>query len=226
MSSLHYDKPLKFADHCPFLGSNILSTGSDINIRIRKEWTIIDKMSTIWKCDFSGKIKRVLSIYTNWTLTKLLEKNKELHKDNTYCFEQILEKYPKKPPESVKPLTSHLINHSCQKHKIWEHCWRNRTHERNSPYRLLLMHTLVFPEQQKLAVALCRHWIPSGGLTIGIDGESELDESVLLIDWLIDLSIYLSIYLYVCVFMYVCIHIFSGWYNKPFRMNFIFFRDR
>ena len=40
-----------------FLGSNISSTESDVNMLIRKAWTAIDKLSIIWKSDLSNRIK-------------------------------------------------------------------------------------------------------------------------------------------------------------------------
>ena len=42
-------KDLKLID----LGSNILSIESDVNIRIGKRWTSIDRLSIIWKSDLS-----------------------------------------------------------------------------------------------------------------------------------------------------------------------------
>ena len=42
-------KPLKLVDPFTYHGSNIWSTESDANIRIRKAWTIIDRLSIIWK---------------------------------------------------------------------------------------------------------------------------------------------------------------------------------
>ena len=77
-------KPLKLVDQFTYLGSNISSTESDVNIRIGKAWTAIDRLSIIWKSDLSDKIKRELFqavavsllLYgcTTWTLTKRLEK--------------------------------------------------------------------------------------------------------------------------------------------------------
>ena len=62
--------PQKSVDQFIYLGSNISSTESNINIRVRKTWTAIDKLSTMWKSDRSDKIK----FCTTWPLTKLLEK--------------------------------------------------------------------------------------------------------------------------------------------------------
>ena len=38
-------KPLKLVDQFPYLGSNILSTESGINIHLAKAWTVIDRSS-------------------------------------------------------------------------------------------------------------------------------------------------------------------------------------
>ena len=47
-------KPLKFI----YLGSNISSIESAVNIRIGKAWRTIEMLSTIYKSDLSDKIKR------------------------------------------------------------------------------------------------------------------------------------------------------------------------
>ena len=75
-------KPLKLVDQFLFFGSNISSIKSDVNIRISKAWAVIDRLTTIWKSDFSHKIKwkffqtvavSVL-LYGSTTLMKLQEK--------------------------------------------------------------------------------------------------------------------------------------------------------
>ena len=85
--STHDGTSLKFVDKFTYLGSNVSSTEKDIDTRIKKAWTAIDKLSIIWKSDLTGKMKRsffqaaVVSILlygcTTWTLTKRLEKNLE-----------------------------------------------------------------------------------------------------------------------------------------------------
>ena len=67
-----------------YLGSSVSSTEKDINTRLTKAWTAIDRLSIIWKSDLTDKMKRnffqaaVVSILlygcTTWTLTKRLEK--------------------------------------------------------------------------------------------------------------------------------------------------------
>ena len=41
----------KLVDQFTYLGSNISSTESDVNIQLGKAWTIIDNLSIIWKSD-------------------------------------------------------------------------------------------------------------------------------------------------------------------------------
>ena len=41
------NKPMKLVDHFTYLGSSISSTESDVNKRIEKLWTAIDKLTTI-----------------------------------------------------------------------------------------------------------------------------------------------------------------------------------
>ena len=65
-------------------GSSVSSTEKDIDTRLTKVWTAINRLSIIWKSDLTDKMKRsffmaaVVSILlygcTTWTLTKRLEK--------------------------------------------------------------------------------------------------------------------------------------------------------
>ena len=50
-------KSLKLVDQFTYLGSNILSTEIDVNIRLEKVWNIIDWLSSMWKSNLSNKIK-------------------------------------------------------------------------------------------------------------------------------------------------------------------------
>ena len=75
---------LKLVDKFTYPVSSVSSTEKDIDTRLAKAWTAIDKLSIIWKSDLTDKMKRsffqaaVLSILlygcTTWTLTKRLEK--------------------------------------------------------------------------------------------------------------------------------------------------------
>ena len=48
---------LTFMDKVTYLGSSVSSTETDINTRLTKAWTVIDKLSEIWKSDLTDKIK-------------------------------------------------------------------------------------------------------------------------------------------------------------------------
>ena len=75
---------LKLVDKFPYLGGSVSSTETDINTRLAKAWTAINRLSVIWKSDLTDKIKRsffqaaVMSILlygcTTWMLTKRMEK--------------------------------------------------------------------------------------------------------------------------------------------------------
>ena len=70
---------LKLVDNLTYLGSSVSSTETDIDKRLAKAWTAIDRLSVIWKSDLTDKMKRsffqavVVSILlygcTTWTLT-------------------------------------------------------------------------------------------------------------------------------------------------------------
>ena len=78
------ESPLKLVDKFTYLGSSVESTEKDIETRLTKAWTAINRLSTIWKSDLTDKMKRsffqaaITSILlygcTTWTLTKRLEK--------------------------------------------------------------------------------------------------------------------------------------------------------
>ena len=75
---------LKLVDKFPYLGSSVSSTEKDIDTRLTKTWTAIDRLLIIWKSNLTDKMKRsffqvaVMSILlygcTTWTLTERLEK--------------------------------------------------------------------------------------------------------------------------------------------------------
>ena len=75
---------LKLVDKFTYLGSSVSSTEKNIDTRLMKAWTAINRLLIIWKSDLTNKIKRsffqagLVSILlygcTTWTLTKRLEK--------------------------------------------------------------------------------------------------------------------------------------------------------
>ena len=78
------ESSLKLVNKFTYLGSSVSSTEKDMNTRLTKAWTAIDKLSIIWKSDLTELMKRsffqaaVVSILlygcTTWTQAKRLEK--------------------------------------------------------------------------------------------------------------------------------------------------------
>ena len=91
---------LKLVDKFTYLGSSVSSTEKDIDTRLTKACTAIDRLSIIWKSDLTDKMKRsffqaavvstLLYGCTTWTLTKRLEK--KLHGNYTKMLRAILNK--------------------------------------------------------------------------------------------------------------------------------------
>ena len=48
---------LKLVDKFTYLGSRVSSTETDIDTRLAKAWTAIDRLSVIWKSDLTDKMK-------------------------------------------------------------------------------------------------------------------------------------------------------------------------
>ena len=129
--------PLKLVDKFTYLGSSVESTEKDIETRLTKAWTAINRLSTIWKSDLTDKMKRsffqaaVTSILlygcTTWTLTKRLEK--KLDGNYTRMLRAILNKSWQQHPTSHQ-LYGHLppITKSIQVRRTRHagHCWRSR----------------------------------------------------------------------------------------------------
>ena len=131
-------KPLlKLVDKFTYLGSSVESTEKDIETRLTKAWTAINRLSTIWKSDLTDKMKRsffqaaVTSILlygcTTWTLTKRLEK--KLDGNYTRMLRAILNKSWQRHPTRHQ-LYGHLppITKSIQVRRTRHagHCWRSR----------------------------------------------------------------------------------------------------
>ena len=128
---------LKLVDKFTFQGSNISSIEEDMDTRLTKTWTAIDKLSVIWKSDLTDKMKRsffqatVVSILlygcTTWTLTKRREKKL----DGNY-------------PRMLRSILNRSWRHHPTKHQLYGHlppitktikvrragdaghCWRSR----------------------------------------------------------------------------------------------------
>ena len=128
---------LKLVDKFTYLGSSVSSTERDIDTRLSKTWTDIDRLSIIWKSDLTNKVKpsffqaAVVSILlygcTTWTLTKRLEK--KLDGNYTRILRAILKK-----PWLQHPTKHRLYGHLPSITKTFEvrqtrdagHCWRSR----------------------------------------------------------------------------------------------------
>ena len=128
---------LKLVDKFTYLGSSVSLTEKDIDRRLTKAWTDIDKLSNIWKSNLTDKMKHsffqavVMSILlygcTTWTLTKRLEKR--LDGNYTRMFQAILNKSWRQHPTKHQ-LYGHLppITKTIQARRTRHagHCWRSR----------------------------------------------------------------------------------------------------
>ena len=129
--------PLKLVDKFTYLGSSVESTEKDIETRLMKAWTAINRLSIIWKSDLTDKMKRsffqaaVTSIllygYTTWTLTKRLEK--KLDGNYTRMLRAILNKSWRQHPTRhqlyghLPPITKTI---RVRRTRHAGHCWRSR----------------------------------------------------------------------------------------------------
>ena len=128
---------LKLVDKFTFLGSSVSSTEKDIDTRLTKAWTAIDRISIIWKSDLTDKMKRsffqaaVVSILlygcTTWTLTKRLKKKQE--GNYTRMLRAILNKSWRQHPTRHQlyghlPLITKTIQVRRTRHA--GHCWRSK----------------------------------------------------------------------------------------------------
>ena len=106
---------LKLVDKVTYLESSISSIEKDIDMRLAKAWTAINRLSVIWKSDLTDKMKHsffpaaVMSILlygsTTWTLTKQMEKR--LDGNYTRMLQAIFNKSWRQHP-TKQQLHSHL----------------------------------------------------------------------------------------------------------------------
>ena len=129
--------PLKLVHKFTYPGSSVESTEKDIDTRLTKAWTAINRLSIIWKSDLTDKMKcsffqaAVTSILlygcTTWTLTKRLEK--KLDGNYTRMLRAILNKSWRQHPTRHQ-LYGHLppITKTIQVRRTRHagHCWRSR----------------------------------------------------------------------------------------------------
>ena len=129
--------PLKLVDKFTNIGSSVSSTEKDIDTRLTKAWTAINRLSIIWKSDLTAKMKcsffqaAVVSILlyrcTTWTLTKRLEK--KLDGNYTRMLRAILNKSRRQHPtrhqlyDHLPPITKTI---QVRRTRHAGHCWRSR----------------------------------------------------------------------------------------------------
>ena len=128
---------LKLVDKLTYLGSSVSSTEKDIDTRLTKARTAIDRLSIIWRSDLTDKMKRsffqaaIVSILlygcTTWTLTKRREK--KLDSNYTRILRAILNKSRRQHPTRHQ-LYSHLppITKTIQVRRTRHagHCWGSK----------------------------------------------------------------------------------------------------
>ena len=128
---------LKLVHKFTYLGSRVSSTEKDIDTRLTKAWTAIDRLSIIWKSDLTDKMKysffqaAVASILlygcTTWTLTKRLKK--KLDDNYTRMLRGILNKSRRQHPTRHQ-LYGHLPPITKTIQVRWTrhagHCWRSK----------------------------------------------------------------------------------------------------
>ena len=135
ISTLDKTSP-KQVDEFTYRGCSVSSTEKDIDRRLTKAWTAIDKLSIIWKSDLTDKMKRsffqaaVVSILlygcTTWTLTKRLEK--KIDGNYTRMLRAILNKSGQATPHKAPTIPSPPITKSIQVRQTRHagHHWRSR----------------------------------------------------------------------------------------------------
>ena len=128
---------LKSVDKFTYIGSSVSSTEKDIDTRLTKVWTAIDRLSIIWKSDLTDKMKHsffqtaVVSILqygcTTWTLTK--RPKKKLDGNYTRMLRAILNKSWRQHPTRhqiyghLPPITKTI---QVRRTRHAGHCWRSK----------------------------------------------------------------------------------------------------
>ena len=128
---------LKLVDKFTYLRSSDSSTEKDIDTRLTKAWTAIDRLSIIWKSDLTDKMKRsffhavvawiLLYGCTTWTLTKRLRK--KLDGNYTRMLRAILNKSWRQN-RTRQQLYGHLLpimkTIQVRRARHTGHCWRSK----------------------------------------------------------------------------------------------------
>ena len=127
----------KLVDKFTYLGSSVSSIEKDIDTRLTKAWTAIDKLSIIWKSNLTDEMKRsffeavvvLILLYgcTTWTLIKRLEK--KLDGNYTRMMRAILNKSWRQHPTKhqlyghLPPITKTI---QVRRTRYAGHSWRSR----------------------------------------------------------------------------------------------------
>ena len=121
---------LKLVDKFTYLGSSDSSTEKDINMRLIKAWTTIDRLPVIWKSDLTDKMKCSFfqaAVVSIWMLTKRLEK--KLDSNYTRMLWAILNKSWQQHPTKhqlyghLPPITNTI---KVRQTRHAGHCWISR----------------------------------------------------------------------------------------------------
>ena len=121
--------PLKLVDKFTYLGSSVESTEKDIETRLTKAWTAINRLSTIWKSDLTDKMKRSFfqAAVTSILLMHYMDANKTATDGNyTRMLRAILvlAATPHMTPTvRTCPLSRKLF---IRRTRHAGHCWRSR----------------------------------------------------------------------------------------------------
>ena len=113
--------PLKLVEKFTYLESNVSSTENDIDTRLTKALTAINRLSIIWKSDLIDKMKRFLPgswridtavwmHYLDANKTAGEEARRQLHKNVASNIEQVLAATLHKTP-TIRPPASHHENY-------------------------------------------------------------------------------------------------------------------
>ena len=148
---------LKLVNKFTYQGCSVSSTKKDMDTRLTKAWTAIDRLSIIWKSDLTDKMKRsffqaaAVSILlygcTTWTLTKRLEK--KLDGNYTRMLRAILNKSWRQ-----HPIRHQLYGHQPPITKTIQarrttptgHCWRSKDELISE---IPLMDTRIWPRKSR-----------------------------------------------------------------------------
>ena len=150
---------MKLVNKLTYLGSSVSLTEKDIDTRLTKTWTAINRIPNIWKSDLTAKMKcsffqaAVVSILlygcTTWTLTKRLEK--KLDGNYIKMLWVILNKSWRKHPTKhqlyghLAPITKTI---KVRRTRHAGHCWRSRDELISD---VLLWTSLIWPNKSRTA---------------------------------------------------------------------------